>query len=179
MVMELSETLLATLGKELLPHLIVFDLDYTLWPFWVDTHVCPPFIKDKHGKVVDKYNTSMDLYPQVLEIMRNLKKMDVKIAAASRTETPKEAKDFLRLIGIYHFFDHLEIYPGCKLAHFEKLRSSSEIEYGKMIFFDDEKRNIKDIRQLGVTCIHVCNGLDINCLEEGLRAFRAGSLGSF
>ena len=39
-----------------LPKLIVFDLDYTLWPFWVDTHVTPP-LKPKEGntKAVDRY----------------------------------------------------------------------------------------------------------------------------
>ena len=38
-----------------LPKMVVFDLDYTLWPFWVDTHVSAP-LKAKEGgaKAVDR-----------------------------------------------------------------------------------------------------------------------------
>ena len=44
-----------------LPKMLVFDLDYTLWPFWVDTHVSPP-LKAKEGgaKSVDRYASQTD-----------------------------------------------------------------------------------------------------------------------
>ena len=96
-----------------LPELFVFDLDYTLWPFWIDTHVEPPFKKDKNGRVFDRYKTLMEPYSGVKDILTNLKEMNFKIAAASRTEAPKAAKDFLKLIDIDHCFDIKEIYPGC------------------------------------------------------------------
>lgn len=38
-----------------LPKMLIFDLDYTLWPFWVDTHVTPPLkAKDGNTKAVDR-----------------------------------------------------------------------------------------------------------------------------
>lgn len=46
-----------------LPKMMVFDLDYTLWPFWVDTHVSPP-LKAKEGgaKSVDRYASETNLH---------------------------------------------------------------------------------------------------------------------
>ncbi|CAL1285767.1 unnamed protein product, partial [Larinioides sclopetarius] len=82
------------------PKLIVFDLDYTLWPFWVDTHVRSPIKKDK-------------------------------------------------------------------------MQEASGISYSDMLFFDDEERNISDLRTIGVTSILVPDGVNKQILEEALQSFRS------
>ena len=35
---------------------LIFDLDYTIWPFWVDTHISPPFSKESNNLIIDSKN---------------------------------------------------------------------------------------------------------------------------
>ena len=53
-----------------LPKIIVFDIDYTIWPFWVDTHVTPPLKTVNNGsKVQDRYREGFGFYEDVPSIL--------------------------------------------------------------------------------------------------------------
>lgn len=94
----------------------------------------------------------MEYYPETLEVLEHWsKKCD--IAVASRTSYPQGAESLLNLFGFDKYIKYREIYPGCKQTHFLKLKESSKFEYSEMIFFDDEQRNIRDMRQVGVESV--------------------------
>jgi hypothetical protein len=58
------------------PQIIVFDLDYTLWPFYADCHITPPLKKvKKNGEeiLVDSTNYEIHGFKHVDLILKTLK----------------------------------------------------------------------------------------------------------
>ncbi|KAL9640233.1 MAG: hypothetical protein Q9164_000420 [Protoblastenia rupestris] len=172
-----------------LPGMIVFDLDYTLWPFWVDTHVTPPLkVKDGGAKSVDKWGETFTFYRDVPLILASSKHLPNPplLATASRTYTPDLALTLLKQLTIptnpslpsttsfkraMEFFDHHQIFPGDKKQHFEKLKKQSGLGFEEMLFFDDEVRN-RNVESLGVVMCLVRDGVTRGEVDKGVREWR-------
>ncbi|XP_076263938.1 magnesium-dependent phosphatase 1-like [Rhynchophorus ferrugineus] len=150
--------------------IVVFDLDYTLWPFWVDTHVTPPFTK-KNGNIVDSYGSKIKYYPEVPEVLRNLTEQGYEIGVASRTSEIDGANQLIKLFGWEQYFTYKEIFPGSKVTHFNNIKRKSNRHFDEMIFFDDESRNIYDINRLGVVSILVKNGVNKLVVDNGIKQY--------
>ena len=150
--------------------LIVFDLDFTLWNCggtWCD-HTNPPYYK-QNGIVRDEDQRSIQLYPDVLSILEKFEDQGVLLGVASRTGAPDWADELMQLFDIKKYFDHFEIYPGSKINHFRSLHEKTKLEYRDMVFFDDEYRNIEEVRSLGVEAVFVEHGVSLRIVERYLK----------
>jgi magnesium-dependent phosphatase 1 len=83
------------------------------WPFWVDTHPCPPFKPNAdHTETTDRIGETYTFYPEVPAMLHTLFSSTsspktssishpVQLGVASRTETPDRARDLLKQLYIY------------------------------------------------------------------------------
>ncbi|XP_053639172.1 magnesium-dependent phosphatase 1 isoform X2 [Cherax quadricarinatus] len=124
------------------PKLIAFDLDYTLWPFWVDTHVDPPFRKLKDGQVVDARSKRVHYYKEVPNVLEKLHNEGYILAAASRTGEVDGANQLLKLFDWDKYFTYKEIYPGSKVTHFQRTVNGDKWFLGPVELLECEQDNI-------------------------------------
>jgi len=189
--LEDASTAPSTFNDELLlPKIFVFDLDYTLWPFWVDTHVTAPVKpRDNNSRCVDKLGESFAFYPATSSILHACRVRNIPLALASRTYAPDLARDMLKALHIIptfsdnpaadtrsvralDYFDHIQIFPGNKTQHFSRIQQASGIPYEDMVFFDDEARNRNVQTELGVTFCLVRDGMTKEEVDRGVWEWR-------
>ncbi|XP_052060698.1 magnesium-dependent phosphatase 1-like [Mytilus californianus] len=157
------------------PKLIVFDLDYTLWPFRVDrkNNVEPPFNRTPDGKVFDANSREIKSFPDIDHIILKLHGDGYKLAIASEAFYKDETRRLVSYFGWDEYFDYIEIYPGSKITHFLQIKKESGIEFPDMMFFDDERDHLSEVAHtcLGVTCIWANRGVSEEILDEAFQAF--------
>lgn len=151
---------------------LVFDLDYTLWPFWVDTHVSPPFKKGSDGIITDRYGYKIEPYPEVMEILEKLKERGYIICSISRTQTPREGRELLELTGIDKYLKHIIFDTGNKISGIKTIIKKEGLRGFKYCaLFDDESRNINDANRNDVFAIRVDDSIGVtkNLVNKNLR----------
>merc|ERR1719326_1282097 len=139
-----------------LPRLVVFDVDYTLWPYWVDTHLSAPFTR-RGDAITDARGRSCRLFPEVPAIVAELQRLRLPFGLASRTGDPPALEALAKLLDVggghtlWSAPAYREIYRGSKIRHFERIQQQSGVPCAEMLFFDDEPENNSDVCTLGVT----------------------------
>ena len=104
--------------------------------------------------------SKMEPYPETLAALDYWSKK-CEIAVASRTSYPQGAESLLKLFGMDKYIKYKEIYPGCKLTHFARLKERSGFQYSEMLFFDDEPRNIRDLKSVGVESVLIDSDIGV------------------
>ena len=143
------------------PKLIVFDLDLTLWPFWIDRHVNPPFTKYSNNNqfytIIDEKRRKMTFYKDVPTILNTFRNYCLKnngyMAIASRTSEFKAAMELLEHYGWKDYFQSFQMFYGSKSVHMQNIceEIGNGISKNEILFFDDKKHNIDDTKCLGIT----------------------------
>ncbi|CAH2051893.1 unnamed protein product [Thlaspi arvense] len=143
---------------QILPRLVVFDLDYTLWPFYCECR---------------SKREMPSLYPQAKGILNALKEKGIEMAIASRSPTSDIANTFIDKLNIKSMFVAKEIFSSWshKTEHFQKIHTRTTVPFTAMLFFDDEDRNIKSVSKMGVTSILVGDGVTLGAFRQGLTEF--------
>jgi len=154
-----------------------------LFPRRCDTHVYGRLKESEDGglSVSDTHGGSYGFYNDVAGILASIEEKGCKMGVASRTSATDIANQLLRSLRIpresgeskpaLSAFEFVEIYPGSKKNHFQRIHKKSGVPYQEMLFFDDESRN-KNVEELGVVMQLIRDGVTRAEVDRGVGEWR-------
>ncbi|KAG5469501.1 hypothetical protein LSCM1_02723 [Leishmania martiniquensis] len=180
----------------MLPRVIVFDLDGTLWtPEMYQLWGGAPFKPHKQNPsiMIDKAGTEVCLIGKSRDILQTLATDPMwartYLAVSSTCDVPKWAWELLekftftdcagKTVPMHTLFgDRIEIYKGNKASHHEAILQKvknidpSVSEYAQMLFFDNQTDNVHHVSRIGVTSYYCPGGMTEGTFEKGLEMWR-------
>lgn len=108
--------------------------------FFLHSRVCCR----SNGTIVDAHGAKIKCYPEVPGILESLQNEGYQMAVASRTGEIEGAYALVELFGWNKYFQYKEIYPGCKVTHFNKYVYCKRFEININVLFLDLK-NCQDL----------------------------------
>ena len=168
-----------------LPQLVVFDLDWTLWPR-PRFRAGPPFLPIDEGRagVRSSCGEELDLFLGARRALVQLADAEVPVALASRTHRPKWA---LQWVDMIHVDDSrtlsdvigkspIIIRDGCKSSHVREIARRTGVGFDSILFFDDSYPDVVKVEGLGATAVHCARseGVTDELFAEGMRRYAEG-----
>uniref|UniRef100_A0A6C0AMA8 Magnesium-dependent phosphatase-1 n=1 Tax=viral metagenome TaxID=1070528 RepID=A0A6C0AMA8_9ZZZZ len=172
--------------------LLVFDCDWTLYPYDCDKERMAPFSHLAWSGVHDCHWRSANSFPDVPGIFGAIADAGIPVAFLSRNSCAESLEDLLRTLpcdskGItaaknlwdtmpsphyFHAYSNNGIGKG-KDRHFAALKAVSGISFSNMLFFDDKEENIDAAVTQGSTSVHLDKlGLTVDAFITGIDGWR-------
>jgi len=178
------------------PSLLVFDCDYTIWPFDCDKDVFAPFTKCPISGVYDYYGRPSNAYHDVAGIFGAIVDAGIPVAFLSRNPSSDSLKQLLQALPClnkvgavekylwdampsYHYFHAYSSYGygRGKDRHFAGLFAVCFTPFTNMVFFDDQIDNVKAAALSGVTSVYLKrSGLTATAFITGIEGWRKNSV---
>jgi magnesium-dependent phosphatase-1 len=179
------------------PKIIVFDCDWTLYPFDCDKHLVGPF-KKVSTFVLDGHGRCAAPYAAVPNILGAIVDAGIPVAFLSRNPSAGPLEQLLRTLPLasarfpdgslwdampsrdyFHAYGSQGIGKG-KDRHFAALYSLTGIGPSEILFFDDLPENIAAAEAKGIASILIGDqGLTWSAFSAGIRRWRDKKIEAF
>jgi magnesium-dependent phosphatase 1 len=181
----------ALAGKK--PSVLVFDCDWTLYPYDCDKHRIAPFKWSSLYGVTDYYGRMSNGFTDVSSIFGAVIDSEIPAAFLSRNPSAAPVKNLLSMLpclgkggsvlnfvldampsdNFFHAYSSNGFGAG-KDLHFSRLHELTGIPFSEMVFFDDLLENVEAAKAKGITSVKIGKkGLTLEDFEEGLSAWRS------